>query len=109
VRCSLGAEAHCWLPNLFVGVGVVSATPSGSFNVLSSGYLGAEWEIGPISLQLLPLGARRDTVLADGFHVGDALPAGTTSVPTATRVHYACGASVTFDADVLKVAGVSAP
>ena len=55
------------------------------------------------------MGIRRDTVLANGFDVGSAVPASASSAPTATQLHFAMAISVSFDADVFKVATLSLP
>jgi hypothetical protein len=105
VRCSIW---DCPVPSPFFGIGVVSATPTGTFNVLTSAYVGAEVQMGPLTLQLLPIGVRRDTVLADGFRVGTPVPA-TATVPTTTKLHYAPAFALTVDGDIFKIAGATLP
>jgi hypothetical protein len=105
LRCNFWS---CW-PSPFFALGVVSATATGTFNALTSAYAGFELEAGPLTLDLMPFGIRRDTVLADGYFVGSAVPTGTAAAPTATQLHFAMALSLSLDADLFKVATLTLP
>jgi len=94
---------------LFTGIGLVSASQTaGSLNYFTSLYSGPEFSWRGISLEMLILGVRRGTALAEGFSPGSPLPA-SLPVPTRTRYQYAPGIAISFTSDVLKVAGVTVP
>jgi hypothetical protein len=109
IRCGPHNLTEClWPPSPFVGIGLASSSPTGTFNILTSYYAGVEFQLGFLTVQA-SVGVRRDTVLAAGFDVGSVVPTGTTAVPTVSRYDFAPAVSLTLDADVLRVAGITVP
>jgi hypothetical protein len=93
---------------LFSGLGILSvSSTTGNIIGLPSAYLGLEFSWRGFAAILLA-GAKRVTLLPDGYEVGSPIAPGS-SVPTSTAYRFATGLLLSYTSDVFKFAGSSVP
>lgn len=88
---------------LYMGLGILDTGAEGeiSLSVLSSVYLGAEYELSPTAAIAIGPALRRVERLADGYQVGG--PIDGTTVPTTQKYRLGAAVVLTLTPDVLRI------